>query len=325
MPARDWRVGLFCASGDPLVRTATGAAIELPKTDTIKIIFWSLEFFILVLATWLLGVSTPSMVTMILLLASLLIPICAIFLSIVDFKKEEKKQKVRMLREPMLHRFLPDLEYELTNAFATIRDHLDLLIDEYPDLVAMYQERLGSIRRATDRICQAVEALVVMRRFVFNKEDKQEVDVRLMMNDAVEAVRSSHSIKGISLTMANGGARHALVYRRDFAIMLQHLIACASHGVSSGKSVTVSLETDDGGENFNIQANVHSESFDENSPEMKSSATTTWAMGDLKKGFGGNVGLQMALVCAIAEGHGGTLEVKSYNGYRTQMAVILPL
>jgi signal transduction histidine kinase len=211
-------------------------------------------------------------------------------------------------------RFVADASHELKTPLTVIKANSSLALAD-PDLTPDYRETLVEIDRAADRTSRIVQDLLLLARTDHGQLPLKESEVALdsLIGGAVSEARKLHA-DGATITVQESktalwGDAH-LLHR----LLLNLLDNALRHTPKEG-SVQVLTYLDgfavaDSGEGISPEHLVH---LGERFYRVDSARART----------GGGTGLGLAISRAIAEAHGGKLEIQSEVGKGTTVRVIL--
>jgi signal transduction histidine kinase len=218
--------------------------------------------------------------------------------------------------------FVAAVSHELRTPLTSISGFLELLGDEEHGLGPDGRKYVGAIRRSNDRLCRAVEDLLLVAEI---EADRLELhpgpaDLADLATSTVEAALPTAASKGIELVL---DVTASLPLEADAARLrqvLDNLVSNALKFTPSGGSVTVAARNGDGPVRLEVTDTgigiPHDELGQVFSRFYRASTATRRAIP------GTGVGLVIAR--AIVEGHGGTITLDSTEGTGTKVTVTLP-
>ena len=213
-------------------------------------------------------------------------------------------------------RFTADASHELRTPLAAMEAILDVVRAE-PRKPAQYVEALDDLAHETARLRALVDDLLRLARGGRESTSFEKVDLGVLVEDVVDALRPLAEGKDLSLDCAGeedltiSGDTDSLI--RLFVNLLDNALKFTQHGGvkvtvrAAGETVAVDI-TDTG---VGIPASDLATIFER------------FSRGDSSRATPGS-GLGLALARQIAEAHGGTLTVTSVEGEGSTFTVTLP-
>jgi two-component system OmpR family sensor kinase len=226
----------------------------------------------------------------------------------------------RQASEDLLRHFVADASHELRTPVAVIRSHAEYIEMTSPSLPAGASEALTRIQAESARMGVLVEDLLLLARLDSGRPLRREpVDLTRIMLDAVIDARSLSVDHHWSLDLAEKeitvpGDEHSL---RQIVV---NLVANAVEHTPPGTSITVRLAQGD----KDAIATVEDDGPGID-PDFLPHIFERFARADSSRAKrGGESGLGLAIVEAIARAHHGTIAVRTESG-RTVFTLRIPL
>ncbi|SDJ46535.1 two-component system, OmpR family, sensor kinase [Frankineae bacterium MT45] len=216
----------------------------------------------------------------------------------------------RQATEELLRHFVADASHELRTPVAVIASHAEYLQMTEPGLSGSGAEAVGRIRAESGRMGELVQDLLLLARLDSGRPlQRGPVDLTRILLDAVTDGRALSPDHEWELELP----AEAVLAAGDEASLRQlivNLVANAVQHTPSGTTVTVSLARQD-------QSAVAMVCDDGPgiAPEFLPHVFERFARGDASRGRGGGEGgLGLAIVAAIARAHDATVSVESRPG-----------
>jgi heavy metal sensor kinase len=202
-------------------------------------------------------------------------------------------------------RFVGDASHELRTPLANLRAELDLALRRArtsEELAAA----LASAAEETERLTRLAEDLLVLARAGGGALPVRRASVNLsaLVRSVVDRFAGRATERGVSLETVAGAGVQASVDEDRLRQAVGNLIDNALRYSPSGGAVTVELGRSDG--ILSIEVTDTGEGFD---PAFLSRAFEPFSRADPSRSRGaGGAGLGLAIVRAVAEAHGGSVE-----------------
>jgi two-component system OmpR family sensor kinase len=226
----------------------------------------------------------------------------------------------RTASEERLRRFLADASHELRTPLTSIRGYAEMFqrgAKDDPDDLALAMRR---IEDEGERMGVMVDELLMLARLGEGREpERRPVGLAELIDDAIQDARATDPERDISLV-----AQPGLIVLGDELQLRQvaaNLIGNAIRHTPDNTPVHVRLEKDDGEALLEVA--------DEGpglSPEVAARAFEPFFRADpARTRATGGAGLGLAIVAAVIEAHGGTVDVASRPNHGATFSVRLPL
>ena len=234
----------------------------------------------------------------------------------------EQNERLREL-DRLKDEFVSLVSHELRTPLTSICGYLELVRDEADDSLTDEQRRyLGVVERNAERLLRLVGDLLFVAQLDSGRLALQAEPVALdaLVHEAVESARPAAETKGIRLESSVERPVTVLADRARLAQLLDNLVSNAVKFTPEG-AVAVSLRPD--GERvlvevvdtgIGIPASEQRHLFER---FFRSSVATERAIQ--------GTGLGLVIAKAIAEAHGGSIELESAENAGTTFRVALPL
>jgi two-component system OmpR family sensor kinase len=205
-------------------------------------------------------------------------------------------------------RFVGDAGHELRTPLANLKAELELALRRS----RTSEELVGSLRSAaeeTDRLSRLAEDLLVLARAEGGRLPvrREELDLAALVRAAMDASSGRASDRGVSLEARLQGGLAARVDPQRIRQAVENLLDNALRHTPRDGRVTVELVSEDGDLSITVEdtGNGFPASFLPEAFEPFARADPSRARGD------GGAGLGLAIVRAVAEAHGGSVEARN--------------
>ncbi|MBO1753135.1 HAMP domain-containing histidine kinase [Actinotalea sp. BY-33] len=198
-------------------------------------------------------------------------------------------------------RFAADASHELRTPLATTRAVLDVAAAD-PEVDT--QQVLARLRAANDRAVAVTESLLLIARTDAVPPERVEVDLALVLEDAVETLAHLAESRGVELRV---DARPAVV-RGDEALLQRLAVNLVQnavvHNVATGGWVQVGAHSSGGEARLTVENTGGVLTPEE---VVRLTAPFHRGAGRARTSDHGGAGLGLAIVTSILDAHGGTL------------------
>ncbi len=225
--------------------------------------------------------------------------------------------------ERLKDEFVATVSHELRTPLTSIRGFVELLLaGEGGDLTRDQQRFLGIVERNAERLLRLVGDLLLIAQLDAGtmRLEWTDVDVVEIAAEAVEASRPSAEEAGLLLVLHADRGAPMLGDRARLAQLVDNLLSNAIKFTPRGGRVEVRAHARDGRVQLAV-ADTGSGISPEELPQLFTRFYRTRGAGE--KHVPGT-GLGLAISKAIAEAHGGAIEVESAVGAGTTFTVVLP-
>jgi signal transduction histidine kinase len=234
----------------------------------------------------------------------------------------EQNERLREL-DKMKDQFVSTVSHELRTPLTSMVGYLEILLEgEAGELSEDQQRFLEIVNRSCDRLNRVIDDILVVARIDANRlsYEMQDVDLRMLTEEAVESSRMAAVRTGVDLRLsAPDEPVPAWADQTRLNQMLDNLLSNAIKFTPDGGSVSVTLarqrdvavlQVSDTG--IGVPEEEVGRLFDR---FFRASTGLTIS----------GTGLGLPIVKSIAEAHGGTIDVESEVGVGTTFTVELPL
>jgi signal transduction histidine kinase len=219
---------------------------------------------------------------------------------------ETLNEMLERLEEAFAHerRFVSDASHELRTPLAILKAELELALRDATGIDAI-RAAVASAAEEADRVVQLAEDLLVIAR-----SDQGRLPVRLAEVDAAEVLRAASrrfasraSERGVALEIRAPDDQRLVV---DSLRLEQALGNVIDNGLRHG-SGTLTLAVEPHGDRVEVHVRDDGPGFPD---DFVADAFKRFTRADTARSRGG-AGLGMAIVAAIAHGHGGTAHARN--------------
>ena len=219
--------------------------------------------------------------------------------------------------------FVAVVSHELRTPLTSIIGYLELLMeDDTSNLTGDQLSYLATVQRSTNRLIDLVGDLLLVAEAERGllALDRDEVDLRSLALDAIDAARPAADAKEIELTLAGDGAVLVHGDERRLAQVLDNLVSNAVKFTPDSGRVAARIAYSDGRALFEIADTGKGIPSDEQEqlfePFFRSPTATARAIP--------GTGLGLSITKAIVDAHGGTIEVESAPGAGATFRIRMP-
>jgi signal transduction histidine kinase len=235
---------------------------------------------------------------------------------------QETTDRLRKL-DRLKDQFVATVSHELRTPLTSIHGYLELLLeDQAGELANEQRDYLSIVRRNTDRLRQLVDDLRLVSELDGGKLELtlDDLDLRSVAQESLESARPRAEAGGISLELSAESPFALNGDRMRLGQLLDHMISNALKFTPRGGKVSIRmtqpngsvvLEVEDTG--IGIPADEQEHLFDR---FFRASAAEAGAIQ--------GTGLGLSISQAIAQAHGGLIEVSSEENVGTTFRVALP-
>ncbi len=226
----------------------------------------------------------------------------------------------RFQSEQRVRQFVADASHELRTPLASIRGYAELTRQEQEPIPANVAHALGRVESEATRMSSLVDDLLLLARIDAGRPlDQEPVDLSEMVVNAVSDAHAAAPDHTWQLDLPD----HPVEVRGDRARLHQivaNLLANARTHTAPGTTVRTQLAREGPGVRISVS---------DNGPgvpeELQPNVFQRFARGDTSRNraAGSSTGLGLSIVAAVAQAHGGTVEMTSHPG-DTTFSVLLP-
>ncbi|HTU96070.1 MAG TPA: ATP-binding protein [Solirubrobacteraceae bacterium] len=235
-----------------------------------------------------------------------------------------ERQRADEETQRMKDQIVANVSHELRTPLTAIDGWVHVLLGEEPGPLTDEQHRfLQIVKRNSDRLMRLVGDLLVAGQIEAGKLnlELEDVDVAAVARDTAESVAHSAQSKRIALMVHAAGSVHVRGDRQRLGQLLSNLVANAIKFTPDDGSVDIRVREVEGTCRISVaDTGIGIPRADRKHLfERFYRASTATASGITGTGLG------LAISKAIAESHGGTLELADEDGPGTVFVVELPL
>jgi two-component system OmpR family sensor kinase len=221
--------------------------------------------------------------------------------------------------EMKVRRFVADASHELRTPLASIRGYAELSRRERAPVPVSVTHALSRVESEAVRMSELVDDLLLLARLDAGRPlDRQPVDLSLL---AVDAVGDAHAASPDHLWELDLPDQPVEVSgdRARLHQVVANLLANARTHTPAGTRVVTAIKVD--GEWVRVSVNDNGPGIPH---PLQSKVFQRFARGDDSRSrAAGSTGLGLSIVAAVAEAHGGRVELASHPG-DTTFSVLLP-
>ena len=219
--------------------------------------------------------------------------------------------------------FVATVSHELRTPLTSISGFIEMLQDEEHGLGETGRTYIEVIRRATERLHQLVEDLLLVAQIEAQRVDlrREPIDLKAVVEREVDSVRAWAGEKRVRVEIDADEVPTILGDERRICQVLDNLLSNAVKFSRDGGSVRVQVRGDDGtarvvvsDSGIGIPADEQGHVF---SRFYRAKAANELAVP--------GTGLGLAITRAIVDQHGGTIDLESREGEGTRVTVTLPV
>jgi signal transduction histidine kinase len=218
---------------------------------------------------------------------------------------------------------LATVGHELRTPLTAIRTSAGLLLD--PGLEpteAQRQQLLGTIGRSADRMQRLLTELLDLARLRAGRIEMQrtEFDARELAREVAIAIEPMAAVRGQLVRLELGdGPVAAVGDRRRLEQALLNLAANAQKFSPSGTDISISVAADGSGVRWSV-----TDAGPGIGPDEQARLFERFFVGNADQSRGGGAGIGLPTALAIAQAHGGTIEVESEVGSGSTFHLVIP-
>lgn len=221
-----------------------------------------------------------------------------------------------------LSRFSADIAHELRTPVNNIRGEAEVSLRKGRSLEE-YRDALGSCLEESTRLSELIESLLFLAR--------AESPGRHLVREPVQVVKELEAVRdyyepvaadsGVALSVTASDEIEANLDRVLFQRAIANLVENAVSHTPAGGNVSLAAHADDGVVCINI-----SDTGEGIPPQHLSHVFDRFYRADsARSSRGGHMGLGLAIVQAIVELHGGSIDISSELSRGTRVSMALPL
>jgi signal transduction histidine kinase len=235
-----------------------------------------------------------------------------------------EKTTARLLElDQLKDRFVATVSHELRTPLTSIHGYLHLVLEgEVGDLTDEQRKFLSIAGRNTDRLRRLVEDLLLISELDADKLDFEfhNLDLPALAQESLESARPGARAAGISLELFGDGPMQLMGDRVRLGQLLDNMISNALKFTARGGSVSVRTTHSNGSVVLEIEDTGIGIAADEQQHLFDRFFRTRAAGEQAIQG----TGLGLSISQAIAQAHGGLIEVTSEEHVGTTFRVAFP-
>jgi two-component system, OmpR family, manganese sensing sensor histidine kinase len=224
-----------------------------------------------------------------------------------------------------LKQFTADASHELRNPLTVMRTALDVLRNHPERLEARDLKKINSIANAAEQMTHLTQDLLLLARTDaikdINPEQWQLIDLSLLLEDLGDWLEPMAASKKIQLEYQNLGEVSLWGDINQLSRLFSNLVENAIQYTPEGGKVIVSVQQ----ENQKAIVTVEDTGIGISKEQLKLVFERFWRSDAARTLRKTGTGLGLAIVKAIANAHGGEIQVSSQVGKGTCFQVCLPL
>ena len=220
--------------------------------------------------------------------------------------------------------FVATVSHELRTPLTSLAGFLDIVLDEDAGPLTDDQQRfLGIARRSTERLTRLVgDLLFVARADAGRLElDLADVDLAALLTECGEEVRALAQYRALELAVEVDAPLRVYGDAARLSQLVHNLLGNAIKFTPEGGRVTLRGAPDGGDAVIDVMDTGSGISEDDQERIFERFFRTNAATAQAVSG----TGLGLSIAKAIAEAHGGTIDVESEEGAGTTFRIRLPL
>ncbi len=221
--------------------------------------------------------------------------------------------------------FLSTVSHELRTPLTSIAGYVELFEDEFGERLAPHQlGMLAAVQRNVERLRGLIEDLLTLSKAEAEafRTSFDVLDLTHLTSDVAHDLRTMAADRGVTITEVHPA--RPMVLRGDYAQLSRALLNLVSNALKfSPDGGTVTIRVKQAGDGAHIEVTDHGIGIP--APEMSHLATRFYRASNAVDAKIGGTGLGLRIVQAIADNHGGRLELDSVEGEGTTARLVLPM
>ena len=224
--------------------------------------------------------------------------------------------------ERMRDAFVATVSHELRTPLTSISGFLEMLQDEQHLLGESGRTYLDVIRRATERLHQLVEDLLLVAQIEAKRVDLRQdpVDLVEVAKQSIDSVRAWATERGVRLELETDHPPNTVGDARRLGQVVDNLLSNAIKFSRAGGFVTVEV----GGDREIVQLVVSDTGIGIPTDEQGHVFSRFYRASTASELAVPGTGLGLAITRALVDQHGGTIELESMQGEGTRVTIKLP-
>lgn len=235
-----------------------------------------------------------------------------------------ERRRAEQAAEQLKNEFFALVSHELRTPLISITGYLDIVrAEEAGDINEEQKRYLGVIDRNARRLMRLVGDLLFVAQVESGNLplNKSEVELEAVAREAVEAARPRAEKQGVRLAAETEPVSIEAGDRDRIGQLVDNLISNAIKFTPEGGSVTVRVANGDA----RARVEVSDTGMGISDADQENLFERFYRTEDAAKLAIPGIGLGLSISKAIAEGHGGTIAVRSREGEGTTFSVELPV
>jgi signal transduction histidine kinase len=218
--------------------------------------------------------------------------------------------------------FVATVSHELRTPLTSIHGYLELILEDGTELTDEHRQFAAIAGRNTDRLRTLVEDLLLVSEIDSGPLDLEldTVDFCDLARESVESARPQAAAGGINLRLSADSAMQLTGDRVRLGQLLDNVISNAVKFTPRGGSVSVRMARSNGSAVLEVEDTGFGIAHDEQSQLFDRFFRGRVAGEQAIQG----TGLGLSISQAIAQAHGGVIEVESKENVGTTFRVVLP-
>ena len=215
------------------------------------------------------------------------------------------------------------VSHELRTPLTSIVGYLELVTSsEAGELSDEQRNYLAVVERNAQRLIRVVSDLLLVAQVQAGQLNllREDLDVSLVADDCVNAVRTAAGAHDIELSLVTAGATRVLGDRQRVAQVMDNLLSNALKFTPDGGSVAVQVS----GTGGDVAVTIADSGIGIPAAEQEQLFTRFFRSSAAMERAVQGTGLGLSIARAIVEAHGGEISVSSRVGEGSTFRVVLP-
>ena len=234
-------------------------------------------------------------------------------------KQNEQLRDVDQMKDDLIAL----VSHELRTPLTSIVGYLELVTSPEAGELSDEQRRyLAVVERNAQRLIRVVSDLLLVAQVQAGQLNllREDLDVSLVADECVNAVRTTAGARDIELTLVTAAATRVLGDRQRVAQVLDNLLSNALKFTPDGGSVAVEVSATGG----DVAVTVTDSGIGIPAAEQDQLFTRFFRSSAAMERAVQGTGLGLSIARAIVEAHGGEISVSSRVGEGSTFRVVLP-
>lgn len=215
------------------------------------------------------------------------------------------------------------VSHELRTPLTSIVGYLELVTSpEAGELSEEQRRHLAVVERNAQRLIRVVSDLLLVAQVQAGHLNllREDIDISLVAEECVNAVRTTAATRAIELSLVTAGVTRVLGDRQRVAQVLDNLLSNALKFTPDGGSVAVQVS----GTGGHVAVTVADSGIGIPAAEQEQLFTRFFRSSAAMERAVQGTGLGLSIARAIVEAHGGEVSVSSRVGEGSTFSVVLP-